>query len=186
LRPGRCLGPVLRCYRSHDPHRGGSEPPTRRLAIGSKRRRWKPGSGPRLPGLSGRRPAPATAETRRPSCRRCGDRADRPVANRRSAPPRDVSGAGRVRVRRRPADPELHSPSLPSGPSTPAAPGEPRAWTARELRPADPDGARLGGFDLEDLELERAAWSDHLDDLTLLLAENRLADGRLVRDPILC
>src|SRR5918994_2384342 len=45
---------------------------------------------------------------------------------------------------------------------------------------------KLGGFDLEDLVLQlRAAWRRDLDGLALLLAEDRLADRRLVRELLL-
>src|SRR5712692_4638715 len=40
----------------------------------------------------------------------------------------------------------------------------------------------LSSLDVQDLELERAARGRHLDDLALLLAQDRLADGRLVRE----
>src|SRR5207244_5337886 len=43
----------------------------------------------------------------------------------------------------------------------------------------------LSGFDLEDLELHRAARSGDLDGLALLLADDGLADGRLVRELVL-
>src|SRR5207244_6898301 len=43
----------------------------------------------------------------------------------------------------------------------------------------------LSGFDLEDLELHRAARSGDLDGLALLLADDRHADGRLVRELVL-
>jgi tRNA-dihydrouridine synthase B len=43
----------------------------------------------------------------------------------------------------------------------------------------------LRGFDVEDLELERAAGGDDLDDLALLAADDRLADRRLVRELLL-
>src|SRR5262249_15556512 len=45
--------------------------------------------------------------------------------------------------------------------------------------------APLRGFDFEDLELQRAARSRDLDGLALLLADDRLADGRLVRQLVL-
>src|SRR4051794_543143 len=45
--------------------------------------------------------------------------------------------------------------------------------------------AGLRGLDLEDLELERAARCRDLDDLALLVAEDRLADRRLVRELVL-
>src|SRR3954471_17355984 len=43
----------------------------------------------------------------------------------------------------------------------------------------------LGCFDLEDLELHRAARGRDLDGLALLLADDRLADRRLVRELVL-
>src|SRR3954453_12102572 len=43
----------------------------------------------------------------------------------------------------------------------------------------------LGCFDLEDLELHRAARGNDLDRLALLLADDRLADRRLVRELVL-
>src|SRR5215212_4559195 len=43
----------------------------------------------------------------------------------------------------------------------------------------------LGGFDLEDLELEGAARRCDLDRLALFLTEDRLADRRLVRELVL-
>src|SRR5207247_10348950 len=46
-------------------------------------------------------------------------------------------------------------------------------------------GAPLRGFDLEDLELERAARRRDLDRLALLVAHDRLADRRLVRELVL-
>src|SRR5207344_2080906 len=44
---------------------------------------------------------------------------------------------------------------------------------------------RLRGFYIEDLELEGTARGRHLDDLALLLAQDRLADRRLVRELLL-
>src|SRR5437867_348010 len=43
----------------------------------------------------------------------------------------------------------------------------------------------LRGFDLEDLELRRPAGGGDLDDVALLVAHDRLADGRLVRELVL-
>jgi hypothetical protein len=43
----------------------------------------------------------------------------------------------------------------------------------------------LGGLDLEDLELQRAARRGDLDGLALLVADDRLADRRLVRELVL-
>src|SRR6478609_3294465 len=53
----------------------------------------------------------------------------------------------------------------------------------RSLRRADRAGA-LGGLDAHDLEFDRSAGGGHLDDLALLVAEHRLADRRLVRQPV--
>src|SRR2546421_12461871 len=43
-----------------------------------------------------------------------------------------------------------------------------------------------GGFDLQDLELHRPARGRDLDGLALLLADDRLANGRLVRELVRC
>src|SRR5436190_20249041 len=52
---------------------------------------------------------------------------------------------------------------------------QPEIMTAREAR-------RISGpFDLDDLELERSARRGDLDGLALLVADDGLADGRLVR-----
>src|SRR5581483_11712910 len=57
------------------------------------------------------------------------------------------------------------------------------SWS-RRWRRASAEGA-LRGLDLENLELEGAARGRHLDDLALLLAHDRLADRRLVRELLL-
>src|SRR5688572_12292097 len=55
---------------------------------------------------------------------------------------------------------------------------------ARAKARAGLSSAASRGFDAEDLELERgAAGCRHLDGLALLAAHDRLADGRLVREP---
>src|SRR5262245_53104997 len=67
--------------------------------------------------------------------------------------------------------------------------GPPRL-RARYRRPGLPEGGRAarlgsGGFDLENLEFERATRCRDLDDLALLAAVDRLADRRLVRELVL-
>ena len=64
-----------------------------------------------------------------------------------------------------------------------AASLRPRAKRGR-VRPGEPRRGS-GGLDLEDLELERAARRRDLDDLALLVADDRLADRRLVRELVL-
>src|SRR5215213_5097870 len=59
------------------------------------------------------------------------------------------------------------------------------ATPTREAVPASAGGAVLSGFDLEDLELHRAARSGDLDRLTLLLADDGFAYRRLVRELVL-
>src|SRR4029078_2705729 len=56
----------------------------------------------------------------------------------------------------------------------------PAARCPSGLEPTD-----SGGLDLHDLELAGSAWRAALDDLAFLLAHDRLADGRLVRELVL-
>ena len=71
------------------------------------------------------------------------------------------------------------APLCGAGATDAFAPGARRP--AGETAPSAPY-ARL---DVHDLELQRAARGRDLDDLALLAAENRLADRRLVREPVL-
>src|SRR4051794_9892746 len=59
-----------------------------------------------------------------------------------------------------------------------------RAESRRDACP-DQRRKRLGGLDLQDLELHRAARGRDFNRLALLLADDRLADRRLVRELVL-
>src|SRR3954447_19494096 len=89
---------------------------------------------------------------------------------RRSRPMRTTSTRATLTARR-----AAHEPP----------PGSLTRWSRRP-----PGGSRhrpptSGGFDLHDLELQRTAGSGHLDHVALLVAHDRLADGRLVRQLVL-
>ena len=102
--------------------------------------------------------------------------AGRPRSWRRRLPPHDTAAGQRDRRRRRP--PPEHS-ARPSGP-----PAAQRRARRRWVEPRAP--SLHADVDLRDLQLaRRAARNLHRDDLVAAVAEQRPADGRLVRELVL-
>src|SRR3954452_8073219 len=72
---------------------------------------------------------------------------------------------------------------LSSRPPTWRRPGERRGISVKSFCPRS--GRTSRGLDVEDLELQRPARRRDLDRLALLVAEDRAADGRLLRELVL-
>src|SRR5581483_686614 len=106
---------------------------------------------------------------------------------RRSATSRGCRGSSMPSARVATATTRSRSSRTPTGCACSGRRGGPRRRLRCRSRTSGlrPGVRRLRGLDLEDLVLHRATWSRDLDGLALFVADDRLADGRLIGELVL-